>query len=226
MFYAWIAGTYRQPLATGERTLCSCGAELLSVVPRDNRPHWRHKGSDCDPWSEPEGEWHLGWKEKFPLLSREVAMIDAVTQERHRADVFHSLPDRPGTIIELQHSPIAEKERDAREVFYSARGRMYWLVHVHDEDSFNLTSFRCSFGRDRPFQHGSSTFYAMNWYGRSKQFIEKWKRSRAHVFFHVDGHIFYLATMLACAPLVKRQSKGEFALCHLTEEQFLRSIAV
>jgi hypothetical protein len=66
----------------------------------------------------------------------------------------------------------------------------------------------------------------MSWYGRSKQFIEKWKRSRAHVYFHIDGHIFYLATLLACAPIVQAQRKGEFALSHVTEEQFLRSAGV
>lgn len=224
MFYAWIDGNYRQPLTTGERTICNCcDGELQAVVPHDNHAHWRHKSGNCDSWSEPEGEWHLGWKMKFPLHSREVLMIDPLTQEHHRADVFHRLPGCPGTTIELQHSQISEKERDAREVFYSARGRMFWLVHIHDETNFNATSFRCSFSMKLPFQHGKSTFYSMSWYGRSKQFIEKWKRSRAHVFFNIDGRVFYLATMLACPSVVKGQRQGEFALCEVSEEQFLRS---
>ncbi len=145
MFYEWIDGEYRQPQRTGERTVCRCcTGELFAVVPHDNRPHWRHKAGDCDPWSEPEGEWHLGWKERFPLLSREVPMVDTLTQERHRADVFHQLPGHQGTIVELQHSQISEKERNQREIFYSVRGRMFWLVHLHDENNFNGTSFRLS----------------------------------------------------------------------------------
>lgn len=227
MFYAWIGGVYRQPVVTGERTACNCcGGELLAVVPHDNRAHWRHKAGDCDPWSEPEGEWHLTWKEKFPLHCREVPMIDHATQERHRADVFLQLPGCVGTTIELQHSAISEKERDAREVFYSARGRMFWLVHIHSETNFNAISFRLSLSRDSPFQYGGSTFYSMSWYGRSKQFIEKWKRSRAHVYFNIGGHIFYLATMLACASVVQEQRKGQFALCQVTEQQFLQSAGV
>ena len=195
MFYAWIENEYRQPRHTGERTFCDCCKnELIAVVPHDNRTHWRHRSGDCDPWSEPEGAWHLGWKERFPLASREVAMMDPLTQERHRADVFHRPAGREGTIIELQHSPISERERDARELFYSVRGRMYWLVNLHDEKSFNATSFRLSFHTGSPITYKGRTFFHVSWYGRSKQFIEKWKRSRAHVFFNIDGHIFYLAT--------------------------------
>jgi hypothetical protein len=125
-------------------------------------------------------------------------MMDVLTQERHRADIFHQPAGFQGTIVELQHSPISEKERDIRERFYSARGRMYWLVHLHDETSFNATSFRLSFHTDAPIIYKDRTFYMVRWYGRSKQFIEKWKRSRAHVFFDINGTIFYLATALSC----------------------------
>jgi hypothetical protein len=150
-------------------------------------------------------------------------MMDVLTQERHRADIFHQPAGFQGTIVELQHSPISEKERDIRERFYSARGRMYWLVHLHDETSFNATSFRLSFHTDAPIIYKDRTFYMVRWYGRSKQFIEKWKRSRAHVFFDINGTIFYLATALSCAELVQSQRKGEFAVAHVTKDDFVRS---
>lgn len=52
-------------------------------------------------------------------------MIDAAIGERHRADVLHQLPGRQGTIIELQHSPISEKERDQRKRFTLLEGECF-----------------------------------------------------------------------------------------------------
>lgn len=220
MFYEWIGNEYRQPRTTGERTICRCcGGELIAVVPHDNHPHWRHRAGDCDPWSEPEGAWHLGWKERFPLISREIPMIDEATQERHRADVFHN-----GTIVELQHSPISEKERDLRDAFYTVRGRMFWLVHLHDEKSFNATSFALSWDLSSPINFKGREFYKMRWYGRSKQFIEKWKRSRAHVFFARNDLVFYLATFAACADLMKTLKSGEFAISIFTPDDFVQMV--
>ena len=66
----------------------------------------------------------------------------------------------------------------------------------------------------------------MSWTGRSKQFIEKWKRAAAHVFFDWNGHIFFLAG----DALSKRMNgglplrKGEFALCAINQEQFVKAV--
>jgi hypothetical protein len=58
------SATRSAPIAKGERTICrDCGGLLAAAMPVENTPHWRHKAGDCDPWSEPEGPWHLGWKE-------------------------------------------------------------------------------------------------------------------------------------------------------------------
>lgn len=228
MLYAWIDGVKRPPLAKGERTTCpDCAGLLTSVIPVENVPHWRHKAGDCDPWSEPEGPWHLGWKEQFDLTCREVGLVDEMTGERHRADILCGLGTSHSTVLELQHSSISEEERGAREAFYSRRHRMFWLVHIHSEAAFTGYSFGFSldFG-SRPCQVDSHTFYIMRWMGRSKQFIEKWKRARAHVFFDYQGHIFFLAgdelarRINGGAPL----RKGEFALCGVSRVQFIQSV--
>lgn len=225
MFFEWINGEYRQPRLTGERAICRCcGAEVLAVVPKENQPHWRHKTRDCDPWSEPEGEWHLRWKNLFPAHTREIPMVNDVTGERHRADIYFQPSVPPGVTVELQHSPISESERLAREVFYMSRGRMFWLIHVHDENAFHGYSLSISLRFDQPFQHSGQTFYRMRWFGRSKQFIEKWKQSTAHVFFECGGSLFYLATSLACAEILKSQQRGDFALAPLSRERFIAAV--
>ncbi|WP_429819346.1 hypothetical protein [Ensifer sp. B1-9] len=194
-------------------------------MPVENVDHWRHKAGDCDPWSEPEGAWHLGWKEQFEITSREIALIDAVTGERHRADVLCGGGTDRATVLELQHSSISEEERDARESFYGQAHRMFWLVHIHNESSFLAHNFGFSLDfRSRTQVLDGKNFAVMRWCGRSKQFIEKWKRARAHVFFDLSGHIFYLAGAQATQRLGGPFARGEFALCELTREEFVNAV--
>ncbi|WP_264557973.1 hypothetical protein [Flavobacterium sp. N1718] len=135
MLYAWIDGVKRQPIAKGEKTICKdCGGVLTAVIPMENVKHWRHKAGDCDSWSEPEGEWHLKWKEYFDLNCREICLIDSVTGERHRADILCRTNTELATVLELQHSSISEEERLSREIFYQQNHQMFWLVHIHSEN--------------------------------------------------------------------------------------------
>lgn len=64
--------------------------------------------------------------------------------ELHRADVLVGSGTPQATVLELQHSSISEDERNAREAFYRRRHRMFWLVHVHSENSFLRTYFGMS----------------------------------------------------------------------------------
>ena len=69
-------------------------------------------------------------------------------------------------------------------------------------------------------------FEIVHFASRSSQFIEKWKRSSAHVFFDCQGHIFYLANEKVAArangglPL----KKGYFAYSRLSREDFIRAV--
>lgn len=229
MLYAWIDGVKRRPFTKGESTTCRhCGGLLTSVIPVTNVKHWRHKAGDCDSWSEPESEWHLGWKEQFDPSCREIGFIDPATGERHRADVLCNAGTPHAAVLELQFSPISEDERVAREAFYQQRARMYWLVHVHDGPStFTGWSFAASMNWGSRVHTIDGRDYAiMRWVGRSKQFIDKWKRASAYVFFECQGKIFHLAgdalsrQMTGGAPL----QKGEYALSHWSREDFMGSV--
>lgn len=226
MLYAWIGDEKRAPAAKGEQATCrGCGGLLTAVMPVENMPHWRHRAGDCDTWSEPEGSWHLDWKELFDMSCREVPLRDLETGELHRADVLVGSGTPRATVLELQHSSISEDERNAREAFYRREHRMFWLIHIHSDSSFLGTYFRMSLDfNSRVISLDGKQFSVMRWMGPSKQFIEKWKRSTAHVFFNAGPYIFYLAGTGVVARLGGSLKRGEFALCTLTRDEFLRGI--
>jgi hypothetical protein len=105
-------------LATPEvqgATCPACGANVRAKCGNLNVWHWAHINTeDCDTWSEPEGEWHLGWKEVFPQDWREVVIGE------HRADIRTI----GGLVIELQHSSITPEVIAEREHFYE---NMIWI---------------------------------------------------------------------------------------------------
>lgn len=97
----------------GAVTIAKCGPKIIN--------HWAHfRLRDCDPWWENETQWHRDWKNNFPLECREVSHV-ALDGEIHRADV-----ETPtGIIVELQHSPMSDKERISREEFYK---NLVWVI--------------------------------------------------------------------------------------------------
>lgn len=106
--------------------------QLKAVCPGCNEPviakcgerrihHWAHKTKHCDPWWEPETEWHRNWKNKFPLEWQESCLREDKTGELHIADVRTS----DNVVIEFQHSHIDPKEQRSREHFYK---NMVWVV--------------------------------------------------------------------------------------------------
>jgi hypothetical protein len=100
--------------------------------------HWAHTVCDCDPWTEPETEWHLQWKR----LAFESEVVFRRDGQCHRADIRTAT----GVVVELQHAYLDLPSIQARERFYD---RMVWLYRVTWED-------RLHFGR-RGFwwKHGS-----------------------------------------------------------------------
>ena len=95
-----------------------CAGEVRAKCGEIVSWHWAHINADCDPWSEPETEWHRKWKGYFPADWQEV------TKPPHRADVAG-----PDGVLEIQRSGISPAEIREREVFY---GRMAWLLNGHD----------------------------------------------------------------------------------------------
>lgn len=116
MIYAIRDGQKALP-EPGARAQCpACGGDVLAKCGSIKVWHYSHIAADCDPWSEPETEWHLRWKGRFPPECREVVIGN------HRADVR----TENGVVIEFQHSSISAEEIVEREEFYG--NKMIWVV--------------------------------------------------------------------------------------------------
>lgn len=119
----------------GLRSRCpSCDGELVAKCGHVVTWHWAHRTADCDPWSEPESQWHLAWKQYF---RDEMGARVEVVMPPHRADIV----TKHGTVIELQSSYLPVDQIMAREKFY---GRMDWVYRVHwaDRLSWGPKGFR------------------------------------------------------------------------------------
>ncbi len=100
-----------------------CKHAVVSKCGKTVPPYWSHIASEnCDPWREPETEWHHSWKNLFPEDWQEVVIGN------HRADI--KIPNGP--VIEFQHSPIDVDTIKERESFY---GNMVWLFDGKDFES-------------------------------------------------------------------------------------------
>lgn len=126
MFNALGPDGDRVPAEPGASGTCpACMAALMPKCGQIVAWHWAHHGTpDCDPWAEPDSEWHLGWQQRVPRERREVV------RGPHRADIVTP----GGTVVELQHSAISPAEIEERERFY---GRMVWLFDAaepYDDD--------------------------------------------------------------------------------------------
>lgn len=108
-----------QPGISG--TCPSCRAAMVAKCDDQRVWHWAHRGVRvCDPWWEPETEWHRNWKNEFPADWQEVVHF-AQSGEKHIADV----KTQSGMVIEFQHSFLKADERMAREAFYR---KMVWVI--------------------------------------------------------------------------------------------------
>lgn len=118
MKYALFEDGSRSQATKGASAFCPlCRQGVRPKCGRIRVHHWAHlSGKDCDPWAEPESEWHRAWKGVFPEQRVEVAI------GVHRADILAN----DGTVIELQNSPISPDEIEARERFYR---RMIWVIN-------------------------------------------------------------------------------------------------
>jgi hypothetical protein len=122
MKYAIVNGQREeaQPSLAGECP--ACDGPMIAKCGKVRAWHWAHEGlRDCDPWWEPETDWHRNWKDQFPVDWQEIIQ-HAEDGRRHIADVKTD----DGWVIEFQHSPIEPDERLSREVFYS---KLVWVVN-------------------------------------------------------------------------------------------------
>ncbi|MBD7962402.1 competence protein CoiA [Comamonas avium] len=137
--------------------------------------HWAHlKSASCDPWWEPETQWHRDWKNRFLLECQEVQLVDRATMERHIADVRTPA----GLVIEFQRSTITSEEVDAREKFYQ---KMVWVIDGTKNDN-DPVYFKL--GRTKVGEDGFVNFSVI---GRSKLF-HRWHRHKpVFIDFGIEG---------------------------------------
>ncbi|MGO8224758.1 competence protein CoiA [Rhizobium ruizarguesonis] len=121
MKFAVVDGVRREAAPGLSGTCPGCEAPVMPKCGAIRLHHWAHRSTVlCDPWREPETEWHRAWKNHFPIEWQEVW---------HRSDdrVVHIADVRTvgGSVLEFQHSPISREERGSREAFYRP---MAWVA--------------------------------------------------------------------------------------------------
>ena len=170
MGFALVDGIRTEP-SPGLHGICDCcGGELISKCGRYVRWHWAHKRkTDCDSWRESETDWHLIWKGCFPKECQEVVHFDLQTGEKHVADVKTST----GLVVEIQHSPISERELLSREDFY---GDMIWIVDARDLFGYFTLGTSCDLATTDPMS------YHFEWLSKST-LLKRWSVARKPVFF-------------------------------------------
>ena len=114
-----IVDGQRREASPGLHGCCpGCGGPVRAKCGEVLTWHWAHLTAECDPWSEPESQWHLNWKARFPEQYQEVVVGP------HRADV-----KGPVAVLEVQKSQIAPEMIREREEFY---GEMLWMLKGED----------------------------------------------------------------------------------------------
>lgn len=128
------------PIPDTQAICPNCGGAVRAKCGVINEWHWAHMDTqECDPWSEPESEWHRDWKRFVPSHQTEVTIEKY--GRRHRADIEAT----DGTVIELQHSSISPEEIYERELFY---GNMLWIFDARDvwtAERFELEDYKTYF---------------------------------------------------------------------------------
>jgi len=171
MHWAMYDGV-RRVAGPGARAVCPCCQnEVLAKCGEIIRWHWAHRANDCDTWHEPESEWHLSWKRKFPNEWQEVVI------GCHRADV-----KTPKLVVELQASSLSAGEIRERERHY---GSMVWLLRGHSFDSnldVRLTA--------------SSGFFTFRWKWPRKS----WWYATAPIVIDLLGHLLHVKKLYPDTP--------------------------
>jgi competence protein CoiA len=83
VLYANVNGVKSLP-TKGLRGVCpACGETVTAKCGAIVTHHWSHPpDSQCDPWAEKIGHWHLGWQNLIEAVSVEVVVGP------HRADIM------------------------------------------------------------------------------------------------------------------------------------------
>ena len=167
-----------------------CKSEVIAKCGEQKIAHWAHKSCQvCDNWHDKETEWHLMWKNYFPVSWQEIIKYDEITGEKHIADVC----TEKGFILEFQHSAINPEERKSRENFYK---NMNWVVDgtrlKNDFKRFvkiidNINIARVRFPITIPNQNNRQVGNIIEVNYPEEIFPKKWLNSTVPVVFDFKG---------------------------------------
>lgn len=154
MLYAVVDGLRRRAEPRLVAQCPSCEGPLIAKCGPIVTWHWAHRANDCDPWAEPESEWHREWKSVAEgQWGARVEVVARTGASVHRADI---VLDSFRVVIELQHGYLSVADIEARESFWASAG--YRLVWVYDARRFRD---RLHFGhRGFWWKHGAKSMAA------------------------------------------------------------------
>ena len=141
-----------------------CGEKRIS--------HWAHRSViDCDPWSEPETQWHRDWKNLFGDMQEQLYDKNGI---KHLVDV--KLPDE--TIIEFRRGGINETGKNTRAAVFGKQ--LLWVVDCAHRPRAVERFERTEFARYQEHIPGHNVFstYSPDWC-----FPKSWANCNRFVFF-------------------------------------------
>lgn len=175
MKFSLVDGERREPEPGFAGQCPGCAQPVIAKCGTERVWHWAHKGKRvCDPWWEPETEWHRQWKNLFPREWQE-SVHRSPTGEIHIADI--KTPN--GLVIEFQHSSIKAAERQSREDFYR---KMLWIV-----DGTRLKNDRSRIDENLPRWQMLPESNVELAYAPAAYFPRMWLNCSVPVLFDFDG---------------------------------------
>ena len=205
MLVALVDGQRREPQRGLVGGVCPfCKMPVTAKCGNERVHHWAHKpgrDQECDPWKWEESDWHLNWKNQFPLECREV-IHTAENGEKHRADV----KTVKEWVLEFQHSPLTPEERQSREAFYP---KLVWVVDGAGKRARAQLLRAWDEGRQLNGNGSVRRAYSLDF-----AFLQRWAGSNALVFFDL-GEAEQLLWVLGT------NAKGLVYLYRLPRQAFL-----
>jgi hypothetical protein len=188
MKYAVVEGVRREAEPSLSGKCPRCGNAVIAKCGEIRVQHWAHRGTrTCDPWKEPETEWHRAWKNQFPEDRQEIIQW-AKDGEKHIADV----KTKGGVVLEFQYSHIQRQERESREMFYQ---KIVWIVNgvrrKRDKAQFFACVDEAAVIKQEPL------IVSVRW--KEGALLRDWGESRAPVFFDFPDTPF-LWRLNPCTP--------------------------
>ncbi|SRR5216683_3380585 len=207
MKFADIEGNDRREAEPGLAGKCrDCGGVMVAKCGPHRVWHWAHWKSKkgCDPWWEPETEWHRSSKNQFPVEWQEIGHT-AQSGERHRADV----KTETGLVLEFQYSALSEAERVSREEFYP---RLVWVVHA----ARRLRDRKKFFASLSGPLHVASGLPTYTIHRDDSALLRDWGKSRVPVYFDFGktDHLWRLYPLSGALAYVTPTVRAEFVNAH------------